>query len=100
MALRIEVYEKHVVNPIDDDERERLINLRLKLPKEEYNYRRTMPMVEMIDRPIEILGNNKEFILLFWSGEQMTVLGNYDEFCIKLNDLEMQMDIENLMNEE
>lgn len=100
MALRIEVYEKHVVNPIDDDERERLTNLRLKLPKEEYNYRRTMPMVEMIDRPIEILGNNKEFILLFWSGEQMTVLGNYDEFCIKLNDLEMQMDIENLMNEE
>lgn len=97
---RIEVYEKYLVNPIDEDERDRLINLRMDLPEENWSYRRTMPLVKMIDRPIEIKGNKKELVLLFWSGEQMTIKGDYDEFCNMLHDIEEEMDVDNLMNED
>ena len=99
MAVRIEVYEKYPLNGDVEERAEYYANLKIAMPEEEYGYRRTMPMVEMIDRPIEIVGNKNEFLLLFWSGEQMTVLGNYDDFCIELNDIEMGMVINDILDE-
>ena len=55
-----------------------------------YGYRRTMPLLAEIDRPIEIVGNLDECIIKFWTGEEIIIKSNYDEFCIALNDAEME----------
>lgn len=60
----------------------------------EYGYRRTMVLVDTIERPIEIPKNKKELILMFWSGDTMIVKGCYDDFCIELHDIEEQCLIE------
>ena len=59
-----------------------------------YGYRRTMVMVDFIERPIEIPGNKKETIVRFMSGEDMIILSNFDDFCIALHDIEEQIRIE------
>ena len=51
-------------------------------------------MVDFIERPIEIPGSKKEFMVRFMSGEDMTCLGRYDDFCIALHDIEEQIRIE------
>ena len=89
VPFRIEVYEKYpLAGELSDEYYE---NLGMKPPESEYGYRRTFPLVEMIERPIEIPGNKKELILRFWSGEDMTILSDYDEFCIMLQDLELEL---------
>lgn len=98
LPIRIEVYEKYpLMGEHGEDYYE---NLGMKPPPSEYGYRRTMPLLEMIERPVEIPGNKKECMLIFWSGETMTILNNYDEFCVMLNDLEMQQIIDDYDEEE
>lgn len=94
VPFRIEVYEKY---PIDgagthsDEWWEENMPAGAKRPEQQYGYRRTFPLVEMIERPIEIPGNKKEFLLRFWTDETLTCLGSYDEFCITLQDLELEL---------
>ncbi len=93
---RFEVREKYVIGgKYNDDYLETLANLKLNPPDENYGYRRTMPLLEEIERPIEIPGNNKECILRFFNGEDMTVLENYDDLCIRLHDMEEEMLMQN-----
>lgn len=63
-------------------------------PDQQYGYRRTMILVDVIERPIEVVGSNDEFMIRFWSGEDMICCGNYDEFCVTLHDMEEEMMIE------
>lgn len=87
--LRVEVYEKY---PIDGDiSPDYWANLKIKPPPESYSYRRTMPLIDTIERPIEIPGSEDEFIIRFWTGEDMICKGDYDEFCILLNDIESDL---------
>ena len=51
-------------------------------------------MVDFIERPIEIPGNQKEFVVRFMNDEDMVCLGSYDDFCITLHDIEEQIRIE------
>ena len=95
MALRLELYEKYPIGgEVDMDYYQ---NLRIEPPEVKHGYRRTMPLIETIERPIEIPGNKKELIIRFWGGEDMTILGDYDSFCIQLNDIEENMLIEQQM---
>jgi hypothetical protein len=52
-----------------------------------YNYRRTNPRVDDIERIIEIVGDKQECVVKFYWGEQMYVKANFDELCIVFNDL-------------
>ena len=95
---RIEVYEKYKIKSTGYDADWWAENMpKGSTPPEsaaQYGYRRTMPLIDHIERPIELPGNNKECIIRFWSGEDMTILCNYDEFCVRLHDLEEEMMIE------
>lgn len=83
---RIELMERYLANGA---EVERLENLGVPVEKHlKIGYRRTNPRLEDIDRVIEIPGNIDECVVLFYSGEEMTVLKSYDDLCIDLNDLE------------
>jgi len=93
MPKRIEVYEKYYKEGDDPDWE----SMGIPTPKNqeyEYGYRRTMVMVDFIERPIEIPGNKKEFVLRFMNGEDMICKGDYDQFSITLHDAEEQMRIE------
>jgi len=93
--MRIEVKEKYPIDDsIDTEYAETLRNLKLDPPSREWGFRRTMILVEQIERPAEIPGNKKECQLLFWSGCSMIIGENYDDFCVKLHDIEEQMLIE------
>lgn len=89
VPFRIEVYEKYPLGGELSDEYYE--NLGMKPPESEYGYRRTFPLVEMIERPIEIPDNKKEFMIRLWSGEDLTCLGSYDQFCITLQDIELEL---------
>lgn len=88
--IRIELLERYSTDKYSDEWWED------NMPKgsirnSSYSYRRTMPLVEMIERPIEIVGNKDEFIVRFWGGEDIVCKGDFDEFCILLNDIEENM---------
>lgn len=88
--MRLEVIERFLVNNDEDY----LINVYgsiEKAPSSEYSYRRTFILVEQIERPIEIPKNKTELIIRMWSGEDIIIRDNYDDFCILLNDLEQKM---------
>ena len=83
--ITIEVLERYVSNR---EQLEQLENLGLDKDKNiEYRYRRTNPRLDDIERVIEIPDNNEECKLRFYSGHTMTILGNFDEICIAINDL-------------
>jgi len=94
MCQRIELYEKYVVEDYGGPDWEAMGVSSPKNQKEKYGYRRTMVMVDFIERPIEIPGNEKEMIVRMMSGEDMIILANFDDFCIALHDIEEQMRIE------
>jgi len=88
--VRIEIYEKYISN---EDEIEYLNEIGIDTSKQTvYGYRRTMPFLEEIDRPIEIPDNKDECIVRFWTGEEVIIKANYDEFCIFLHDVENMED--------
>ncbi len=94
---RIEVYEKYEVESPDGHDAEYYRNILpsgANLPEPEYSYRRTMILVDTIERPIEIEGSEDEMILRMYGAEDMTIKANYDEFCLTLHDIEEQMYIE------
>lgn len=92
--FRIEVYEKYTLpGQYTEEQWNDFMGLKGSPPSSGYGYRRTMPLIEQIERVIEIPGNRKECILRFWSGEDMTIRDNYDEFCIKLMDLEEEIEL-------
>jgi len=94
---RIEVYEKYEVEPQDGHSSEywrEILPAGSAIPEPEYSYRRTMILVDTIERPIEIEGSEDEMILRMYGCEDMTIKDNYDIFCIKLHDIEEQMYIE------
>ena len=81
---RIELWEK-VVNEFTDDE-EYLIDLGVPVERT-HSYRRINPLVSEIT-PEEIEGVDDECLIIFSGGYKCRVKINYDELCIKLNDLE------------
>lgn len=97
--VRIEVTEKYPVQPKSNSKYDRqwwLENVG-KLPPDEaesqsYDYRRTYLILDTIERPIEIPGKKGECILRLYSGEDIIIKENYDEFCIRLDDLEMLLE--------
>lgn len=94
---RIEVYEKYEVEPSDGHSSEywrEILPAGSTIPEPEYSYRRTMILVDTIERPIEIEGSEEEMILRMYGAEDMTIKANYDEFCLTLHDIEEQMYIE------
>lgn len=84
--FRIELYERYILNAEKDEDYWRNLGV-----NPEYGYRRTMPFIDQIERPIEIVGNKKECIVQFWGGEQIVIKECYDDFCIRLNDIELQL---------
>lgn len=96
MPTRIELYEKYFIEQEDEPNWEG-IGIAPKSQPQQYGYRRTMVMVDFIERPIEIPGNKKETIVRFMSGEDMIILSNFDDFCIALHDIEEQIKIEDEM---
>lgn len=101
MPTRIELYEKYFIEQEDEPDWEGMGVVSPKNQPTKYGYRRTMVMVDFIERPIEIPGNKKETIVRFMSGEDMIILSNFDDFCIALHDIEEQIRIEDelLMHE-
>lgn len=94
---RIEVYEKYEVEPSDGHSSEywrEILPAGSAIPEPEYSYRRTMILIDTIERPIEIEGSEDEMILRMYGAEDMLIRANYDEFCVLLHDLEEQMFIE------
>lgn len=89
--VRLEVIEKYPLKSKPDSYWE---DLGMDAPPSEYGYRRTMPLIDQIERPIEIPHNKKECIIRFWGGDDIVILSNYDDFCLKLHDIEEQMLIE------
>ena len=94
MPTRIELYEKYFIEHEDEPDWEGMGVVSPKNQSPKYGYRRTMVMVDFIERPIEIPGNKKETIVRFMSGEDMIILANFDDFCIALHDIEEQIRIE------
>jgi len=94
MPTRIELYEKYFIEQEDEPDWEGMGVVSPKNQPTKYGYRRTMVMVDFIERPIEIPGNKKETIVRFMSGEDMIILANFDDFCISLHDIEEQIRIE------
>jgi len=94
MPTRIELYEKYFIEQEDEPDWEGMGVVSPKNQPTKYGYRRTMVMVDFIERPIEIPGNKKETIVRFMSGEDMIILANFDDFCIALHDIEEQIRIE------
>lgn len=89
MEQHIELYEKYVKNSIEEIEYyEEDLGIPLKLT---YGYRRIYPLLETIKYPREIVDNNEEFIIVFHGDYEIICKGNYDEFCITLNDLRNNM---------
>lgn len=82
---RIEVYEKFL--DVSDEELEAVDRMGME-PPQNWNYRRTYVPLYDIWRPAEIPGNKEELRLIFNTGDEMTIKGNYDTFCIQLNDKE------------
>ena len=97
--MRIEVYEKY--EPYDQSEPD-WDSMGVTRPRNQpqYSYRRTYLDAGLIDRPIEIPGNKREFVLRLFSGEDMVVKGDYNQFCIQLDDIEQQMMIEDELLEQ
>lgn len=92
--FRIEVYEKYTLpGQYTEEQWNDFMGLKGSPPSSGYGYRRTMPLIDQIERVIEIPGNSKECILRFWSDEEMTIRANYDEFCIRLMDLEEEIEL-------
>jgi hypothetical protein len=88
---RVELYEKYCSNSDEEVEWSEKYGIDL---KPTYSYRRIYPLITDICYIREIESNKKEFIVVFKSmiegkeGHSIIVLGNYDELCIRLNDLE------------
>ena len=91
MEKRIELREKYVSNSDEEIEECDRLGLPIKLT---YSYRRIYPLISDICYLRAIERNKKETIVVFKSlvegreGHSIIVLGNYDELCIKLNDIE------------
>ena len=95
MINRIEVYEKYIKsNGYSAEWWKENMPSGTTPPQNEYGYRRTMILVDQIERPIEIVGNSKECILRLWGDAEMTIKCNYDDFCILFHDIEEQIVIE------
>ena len=87
--MRIEVYEKYAVRSTYDQSWWELnMPPGTTPPESTYGYRRTMVGIDYIERPIEIPGSKDEMMIRFWSGEDMIIKADYDDFCILLADLE------------
>jgi len=92
---RIELYEKYCSN--SDEEIEWYESMGMKL-KPTYCYRRIYPLITDILYVREIENNKQEVIVVFKSlvegreGHSIIALGNYDELCIKLDDIENEIE--------
>jgi len=88
---RIELLEKYCSNSETEIEWYDSMGMTL---KPTFCYRRIYPLISDICYAREIEDNKEETIIVFKSlvegreGHSIIVLGNYDELCIKLNDLE------------
>lgn len=87
---RIELYEKYLSNweEVDDLQERKGFSRKEAMKAAEYKYRRTYPRICEIDRLIEIVGNKRECKVRFFNGSTITVRSNYDDLCIRINDME------------
>lgn len=87
---RIELQERYLINrdKIDELQDKHGFSRKKAMQYAEYEYRRTNPRIDEIERIIEIPGNKKECKVKFFIGYSITVRSNYDDLCIKLNDFE------------
>jgi hypothetical protein len=90
MPTRLELYEKYLTEGLYTEDWWRENMPPGTKPPTSYGYRRTMPCLQEIDRPIEIPGNLDECIVRFWTGEEIIIRSNYDDFCIYLHDVEWE----------
>lgn len=97
--MRIEVYEKYETYDQSEPDWE-MMGIPRPKNQSQYSYRRTYLDAGIIDRPIEIPGNKREFVLRLFSGDDIIVKGDYDQFCIQLDDIEEQMMIEDELLEQ
>ena len=97
--MRIEVYEKYETYDQSEPDWDSMGVTRPR-NQPQYSYRRTYLDAGIIDRPIEIPGNKREFVLRLFSGDDIIVKGDYDQFCIQLDDIEEQMMIEDELLEQ
>ena len=97
--MRIEVYEKYETYDQSEPDWDSMGVTRPR-NQPQYSYRRTYLDAGLIERPIEIPGNKREFVLRLFSGEDMVVKGDYNQFCIQLDDIEEQMMIEDELLEQ
>ena len=87
---RIELWEKYVSNSDEEIEQYEALGIPLKAT---YSYRRIYPFIKDI-YPREIEDNKDETIIVFkgliekQEGHSIIVMGNYDEICIQLDDME------------
>lgn len=94
--MRIEIREKYELNGKGEDYWRNILPPGAEIPDSEFGCRRTYILVEEIERPIDIPDNKNEFILRLWSGQELLVEGDYDTFCILLDDAEEKMLVEYL----
>lgn len=97
--MRIEVYEKYETYDQSEPDWDSMGVTRPR-NQPQYSYRRTYLDAGLIERPIEIPGNKREFVLRLFSGEDIVVKGDYNQFCIQLDDIEEQMMIEDELLEQ
>lgn len=81
--MRLELYEKFETELTDQEYQLKEMGIPV---YRTYSYQRIYPLVSEIT-PVEIKGNSKECMVNI-GGCRITVLYNYDDLCIKLNDLQ------------
>lgn len=86
MLTRIELYQRYISNASQIEYLEQLGVDSRKLMQ--YRYRRINPRLDEVERIIEIPNNPDECEVLFYSGEVICVKSNFDELCVRFNDLE------------
>lgn len=94
-AERIELYEKYLSNwdDIEDLQERKGFSRKEAMKAAIFKYRRTYPKLKEIDRVIEIVGDKRECKVRFFNGYTITVRSNYDDLCIRINDLEDEQNL-------
>lgn len=86
MEQHIELYEKYIRDSFEEIEWWE-DNMPAGAFKPTYGYRRIYPLLETIKYPREIEDIKDEFIVVFHGDYEIICKGNYDDFCITLNDM-------------
>jgi len=82
---QIELLERYVSNASEIEE---LKNIGVPIKNQTiYKYRRINTRIDDIERIIEIKDSEDECLVRFYGGQIICVKANFDELCIRFNDL-------------